>query len=109
MSALSSADHVNPVGSTRNGTIIFGFPSGSGKKYSADSSSLREHPYARYSPLWENAGRASATHIELIGIRLVSNVSVERRYIFVCSSDGNRSAKAIHLPSGDQLIIAKSF
>src|SRR5215831_5250006 len=108
MSFLSSADHVNPFGLTRNGTTIFGFPSGSGKEYSAASSSLRKHPYARYLPLWENAGRASVTHIGLTGIRLVSNVSVERRYIFVCSSDGNRSAKAIHLPSGDQLIIANS-
>jgi hypothetical protein len=38
------------------------------------------------------------------GIRLVSNVSVERRAIIACSSFGTL-LKAIHLPSGDQLII----
>ena len=80
MSLLSSADHVNPFGNARNDAIIFGFPSGSGKEYStALVPTFREHQYARYPPLWENAGTPCQAHFGLIGICLVSSVSVDRR------------------------------
>src|SRR5271170_7356431 len=104
MSLLSSADHVSPFGKARNDAIIFGFPFGSDAEYSpASSFTFRTHQYARYSPSWENAGTPCLLHFGLFGICLVSNVSVERRYIPMSSpSSANCSAKAIHLPSGDQ-------
>jgi hypothetical protein len=44
-------------------------------------------------------------HIGLTGICLVSNVSVERRKSLAFSDSRITSSKAIHLPSGDQLIL----
>ena len=40
----------------------------------------RKHQYARYSPLWENAGMTLFIALRTDWSRLVSNVSVERRY-----------------------------
>src|SRR5580704_15332689 len=107
MSCASSANHVSPTGNPRIGAIIRGFPTGRGKEYSPAWYSFRKHQYARYLPSWEKAGKPSLTHIGPIGMCLLSIVSVERREIFVCSSSGATSAKAIHFPSGDQLIRVK--
>src|SRR5262245_32465953 len=107
MSSLSSADQADPSGNFRIDAIIFDFPSGSDEEYGSASSKFRKHQYARYSPLWENAGCPWPRHFASFGIRLVSSVSAERRLTIACSSVGNKSLKAIHLPSGDQLIRVK--
>ena len=58
MSFLSSADQVNPSGESRNGKS-FSAPHPERVGNTERLRPVREHQYARYSPLWENAGRTS--------------------------------------------------